>query len=146
LITTSNSLLLHGYSSCPHQRHFTYMSIYLCVSVCLSVYGSTVLCWTLAAFQFLHLLHICTLGRTPWPGNQPIARPLPALTGQQKQNKRSLPSMSHVRFEPTILMFQWAKTVHALCIPRGHCDRQYHIIFFNGSSSPFRAQASYSVP
>jgi hypothetical protein len=49
-------------------------------SIYLSIYGSTALCWTLAAFQFIFY----TVGRTPWMGDLLVARPLPAHTGQHK--------------------------------------------------------------
>jgi hypothetical protein len=35
-------------------------------------------------------------------------------TGQHKQNERTQTSMSQVGFEPTISVFKWAMTVHAL--------------------------------
>jgi hypothetical protein len=63
-------------------------------------------------FQFLSLVY--TGSRTPWTGDQPVARPLPAHTTAQTQNKRSHTSMSQVGFEPTIPVFERAKTVHAL--------------------------------
>jgi hypothetical protein len=83
--------------------HILLLSIYL--SVCLSV------CST-APFSFLIFY---TVGRTPWKGNQPVARPLPTgRTTQQTQNKRIQTSMSKVGFEPTISVFERTKTVHAL--------------------------------
>jgi hypothetical protein len=57
------------------QKYKQTMSIYL------SIYGSTVLCWTLAVFQFLILY---TVSRTPWTGVQAIGRPLP--THRMPQN------------------------------------------------------------
>jgi hypothetical protein len=47
-------------------------------------------------------------------GNQPVARPLPAHRTTQTQNKRTQTSMPQVEFEPMILVFVRAKTVHAL--------------------------------
>jgi hypothetical protein len=55
--------------------------------------------------RFVNFLILYTVGRTPWMGNQPVARPLPTHRMTQIQNKR---------FEPTISAFEWAKTVHAL--------------------------------
>jgi hypothetical protein len=55
-----------------------------------------------------------TDGRTPWTGDQPVARPLPTHTTAQTQNKRTQTSMPLVGFEPTIPVFERAKTVHAL--------------------------------
>jgi hypothetical protein len=40
--------------------------------------------WTLFSFLIFY-----TVGRTPWTGDQPVAR----HTGQHKQNKRTLTSM-----------------------------------------------------
>jgi hypothetical protein len=47
-------------------------------------------------------------------GDLPVARPLPARRTAQTQNKRIQTSMSQVRFEPTIPVFEQPKTVHAL--------------------------------
>jgi hypothetical protein len=49
-------------------------------------------------------------GRTPWTSDQPNARPLPIHRTTQTQNKR----MPCVGFEPTIPVFERAKTIHAL--------------------------------
>jgi hypothetical protein len=62
-------------------------------------------------FQFFNLY---TVGRTPWTGDQPVARSLPARRTALTQNKRTQISMPHVGFEPTIPVFEGAKTVHAL--------------------------------
>jgi hypothetical protein len=47
------------------------------------------------------------VGRTPWTGDQPVARPLLPHMTAQTQNKRRQTSMPQVRFEPN-----WTKTVH----------------------------------
>jgi hypothetical protein len=69
-----------------------------------SLYGS-------AAFvdlgRFFSFLILYTVGRTPWTGDQPIARPLPTHRTTQTQNKRTQTSMPRVVFKLT-------KTVHAL--------------------------------
>jgi hypothetical protein len=62
-------------------------------------------------FQFLNLY---TIGRTPWTGDQPVTRPLPTHRTTHTQNKRKQTSMPQVGFEPTIPVFERAKTVHAL--------------------------------
>jgi hypothetical protein len=78
----------------------------------LSIYGSTALLLDLGScFSFLIFY---TVGRTPWTGDQPVARPLPAHRTAQIQNKRTQKSMPQVGFEPTIPVFERAKTVHAL--------------------------------
>jgi hypothetical protein len=53
-------------------------------------------------------------GRTPWKGNQPVARSLAAHRTTQTHNKRTQMSMPWVGFEPTISAFERANTVHAL--------------------------------
>jgi hypothetical protein len=65
-------------------------------------------CWPL--FQFLNLF---TDNRTPWTGDQPVARPLPTHR-TQTQNKRTQTSMPRVGFEPMTPVFERAKMVHAL--------------------------------
>jgi hypothetical protein len=45
-------------------------------------------------------------------GDQPVARPLPAHRTAQTQNKRTQTSMPQVGLEPTIPVFERAKTVH----------------------------------
>jgi hypothetical protein len=47
-------------------------------------------------------------------GDQPIARPLPTQRTTQTQNKRTQTFIPRVGFEPTIPVFERAKTVHAL--------------------------------
>jgi hypothetical protein len=47
-------------------------------------------------------------------GDQPVARPLHTHRTTQTQNKRKQTSMPQARFEPTIAVFERAKTVHAL--------------------------------
>jgi hypothetical protein len=80
--------------------------------ICLSVYGCTVLFFD--SGRFCGFLIIYTVGRTSWTGDQPVARPLPTHRTSQTQNKRTLTSMLRVGFEPTIPVFERAKTVHAL--------------------------------
>jgi hypothetical protein len=57
-----------------------------------SVYGSTVLLLDLDRFFSFIILY--TVGRTPWPGDQPVARPLPTHRTRQTQIKRKQKSMS----------------------------------------------------
>jgi hypothetical protein len=54
------------------------------------------------------------VGRTPWTGDQPVARPLPTHRAMQTQNKCTQTSMPRVGFEPKIPVFERAKTVHTL--------------------------------
>jgi hypothetical protein len=78
----------------------------------LSIYGSTVLFWTLATFSVSWSFY--TVSRTPSTGDQPVARPLPAHRSAQTQNKCTQTSMPQVGFDPTIPVFERAKTDHAL--------------------------------
>jgi hypothetical protein len=43
--------------------------------------------------RFLNFLMFYTVGRTPWPGDQSVARLLPTYTAKQKKNKRIQTSM-----------------------------------------------------
>jgi hypothetical protein len=47
-------------------------------------------------------------------GDQPLPRPLPTHRTTQTQNKGTETSTPQVELEPTIPVFEWAKTVHAL--------------------------------
>jgi hypothetical protein len=53
-----------------------------------------------------------TDGKTPWPSDQPVARPLPTHRRTQPQNKRTQTPMPRMGFEPTIPAFQWTERVH----------------------------------
>jgi hypothetical protein len=64
--------------------------------------------------RFFSFLILYTVGRTPFTGDQPVARPLPTHRTTQTQNKRTQTSMPKVRFDPTIPVIKRAKTVHAL--------------------------------
>jgi hypothetical protein len=67
-------------------------------------------CGPCTLFLFLNLY---TVDRTPWTGDQPVARPLRMHRTTQTQNKRTQMSMPRVGFEPTVLVLEWAKTVHS---------------------------------
>jgi hypothetical protein len=71
--------------------------------------------WSL--FQFLNLY---TVSRTPWTGDQPLTRPLPAHRTTQTQNKHRHPCL------------EWDSNPRLQCLsgrrssclrPYGHCDR-----------------------
>jgi hypothetical protein len=89
-----------------------YLSIYLslCLCVYLSIHGSTEL---VGLGRFFSFLIIYTVGRTPWTGDQNVARLLPVHT-TQTQNKRTRTSMPRVGLEHTIPPFERAETVHAV--------------------------------
>jgi hypothetical protein len=99
----------------------TYLLTYL------PTYGSTG-----SLFSFLILY---TVGRTPWTGDQPVARPLPTHRTTQTQNKRIQTSMPRVGLEATIPAFERAKTVHALARAATVIDQKKKApsIIYNGS-------------
>jgi hypothetical protein len=84
------------------------MSLSIYLSIYLWPYSP---CRPWSLFQFLNLYAV---SRTPWTGDQPVARPLTTHRSTQTQNKRTQTSMSLVKFEPTIPVFERAKTIHAL--------------------------------
>jgi hypothetical protein len=63
-------------------------------------------------------LILYTVGRTPWTGDQPVARPLPTHRTTQTQNKRTQTSMPLVGFEPTIPDRTWISSGN-----KSNCDR-----------------------
>jgi hypothetical protein len=71
--------------------------------------------WSL--FQFLNP-H--TDGRTPWTGDQLVARSVPARRTTQTQNERTQTSIPRVGCEPTIRAGEDGSCLR----PRGHCDRR----------------------
>jgi hypothetical protein len=79
----------------------TFFSLWRQLSI--SIYGSTVLLLDLGRFFSSLILH--TVGRTPWTGDQPVARPPPTHTAKQTQNKRTQTSIPPVGFEPTFPAF-----------------------------------------
>jgi hypothetical protein len=60
-------------------------------------------------WPLFHFLNLYTVGRTPWTGDQPVAH-----RRTQEQNNCTQTSMPRVGFEPTIPVFELAKTVHSL--------------------------------
>jgi hypothetical protein len=78
-------------------------------------------------FEFLNLYPV---GRTPWTGDQPVARPLPKLKTTQTQNKRTQTSIPCLGFEPTIPGFARAKTVHGLGCAATVIGQCQHLEFY----------------
>jgi hypothetical protein len=56
--------------------------------------------------HFLSFLILYTVGRTPWTGDQPFARPLPTHRTTQTRNKRKQTSIPGVEFESTTPVFE----------------------------------------
>jgi hypothetical protein len=63
---------------------------------------------------FFSFVILYTVGRTPWTGDQPVARPLPKHRTTQTQNKRTQTTIPRMGFEPTTIEFEQAKTGHTL--------------------------------
>jgi hypothetical protein len=66
------------------------------------------------SFSLFSFLILYTVGRTPYMGDQPVARPLPTHRTTQTQNRRTQTSMPGVGFEPKVPVLQPAKTVHVI--------------------------------
>jgi hypothetical protein len=97
----------------------SYLSIHLyiqlsaCLSVYLSIYISIYLPTYLStALQPFHWTY--TVSRTPLTGDQHVGKPLPTHRTTQTQNKRTQTLIPGVGFEPTIPVFERAKTDHAV--------------------------------
>jgi hypothetical protein len=76
--------------------------------------------WTVAAFfQFLNL---CTVGRTPWTGDQPVARPLPTHMITQTQNKRTQYRHPCLEWNSNPRPECWAGEDGSCLRPRGQCN------------------------
>jgi hypothetical protein len=103
------------FSSATHSIHpSNYISTYLCIypSIHLPIHPSIHLyihlwlyspCEPWPLFQFLNLY---TVGRTPWTGEQPVARPLPTHRTTQTQNKSTQTWMLRVDSNP---QSQWLR-------------------------------------
>jgi hypothetical protein len=95
----------------------------------------------LGPYRFFSFVILYTVGRTPWRGDQPVARPLVIHRTAQTHNKRAQTSMSRVGFEPKMSVFERTETVHALH-PRGHCNR----LRFEPSRSKIHVQSCTAIP
>jgi hypothetical protein len=80
----------------------------------ISYYSVMVLQSFVGPWQIFQFLNLYTVGRTPWTGDQSVARPLPTHRTTQTQNKHIQTSMPRVGLEPMTPVFQRAKTVYAL--------------------------------
>jgi hypothetical protein len=64
-------------------------------------------------FVSLQFLNPKTVGRTPWTGNQPVARQLPTQDNiNTEQTQTDIHALSGI--QPTIPAFEQTKTVHVL--------------------------------
>jgi hypothetical protein len=88
--------------------------------------------------RFFSFLIFYTIDSTPWTGDQPVARPPHAHRTAQTQNKHTQTYMPQVGFEPTIPVFERAKTVHAL--DRAATEIGNHVHWNLGSTVGLRHQ------
>jgi hypothetical protein len=100
-------------------RSMEYIYLSISLSVCLPVSLSLSLyLWLysplLGLGRFFSFLIFYRVGRTPWKGDQPVTRPLPAHRTAQTQNKSTQTSMPRVGLEPAIPVSERTKTVHAV--------------------------------
>jgi hypothetical protein len=103
----------------PRFNHILFFFLQKALKICikfyqfvvLTVYGSTAF---VDLGRFFSFLIRYSVGRNPWTGDQPVARPLPTHRTTQTQNKRIQTSIPRVGFEPRIPVFERAKIVHAL--------------------------------
>jgi hypothetical protein len=114
-LSTYQSIYLSVYIYLP-----TYLYLYL--PTYLSIYDYNSLLNLGRFFSFL-ILYVYTDSRTPWTGDEPVTRPLPAHRTAQTQNKSTQTSMPWVGLEPTILVFELEKTDSSCFLPRSHCGR-----------------------
>jgi hypothetical protein len=100
----------------PRIRSLYDLSIYLSLSLStylpMSIHPSMALkpLWNLTNSSISSSIH----SRTPWTRDQPVARLLPTRRTTQTQINHRQTSMPRVGFEPTIAVFERAKTIHAL--------------------------------
>jgi hypothetical protein len=79
-------------------------SILLLLLLLLLLFNSCFFLWSIGhLWNFFSFSILYTVRRTPWTGDEPVARPLPMQI-----------HMPQVRFKPTIPVFERAKTVHDL--------------------------------
>jgi hypothetical protein len=65
-------------------------------------------------FNLVLVLILYTVGKTPWMGNQPVARSIPTYRTTQTPNKCTQTSMPRVELEPKTPAFEQEKTVYVL--------------------------------
>jgi hypothetical protein len=100
--------------------------------------------------RFFSFLILYTVGRTPWTGDQPVARPLRTHGTTQTQNKPTQIYMPRVVFEPTIPALEraldravavigdcrYSYTILTLALDAGEWLASRHCRFTSGKGSP----------
>jgi hypothetical protein len=95
-------------------------SILLSLIACKFIYGSTALCWALAAFLFHDLLH----SRWDSSDGRSARRKATAHTGQHKHRTNAHTDIHASSWIRTHDHSVWAGEDSSCPTPRGHCDRQ----------------------
>jgi hypothetical protein len=108
----NNYSTLDKYAVCKPEYGYNFVKAFLVLPY-LSIYLLMALQPFVGPWPLFSFLILYTIGRIPWTGDQPVARPLP-IHRTQIQNKRTQTSMAQVGFEPPITVIERAKTVHAL--------------------------------
>jgi hypothetical protein len=88
------------------------------------------------------VLILYAVGRTPWTGDQTVARPLSTHIETQIKNKLTQTSMPRVGFEPTIPVFGRAKTLHILDRAATVIIRPYSVTSLIGRTKQGRSYVS----
>jgi hypothetical protein len=96
----------------PYGRNLVFLDRIIIIIIIIIIFLALQLFVCLGLFFSFVVLY--TVGMAPWTGDKPVARPLSTHRTTQTQNKHIQTSMPRVGFEPTIPVFQRAKTVHAL--------------------------------
>jgi hypothetical protein len=111
LPTTLALLYVQVFSTLPHSQ------------ICLWVYSPL-----LDLGCFFNFLSLYTDGRTPWTGDQPVARPLLTYrTAQTEHTHTYIHALSGIRtYDPSVRVSE-----DCSCLgPHGHCDRpRSHILY-----------------
>jgi hypothetical protein len=101
--------------------------VYACIvssDIVISIFIPVAPTWSIghpgnASFQFSFLI-LLTVGRTPWTGDQPVARPLPTQDNTNRINA-NIHALSGIRTHD--LSVRASEDISCLR-PRGHYDRQ----------------------
>jgi hypothetical protein len=75
LLDSTSALCNYGHTCSVRSNYPIYTGLQNLMSVYLSIYGFTGLLLDLG--RFFSFLIVYTIGRIPWTGDQPVARPLP---------------------------------------------------------------------
>jgi hypothetical protein len=119
--SNATKIFIITYTGAHHCKMMVMEIIYdLCIylSISLSIY-----LWLYSPFvapwPFFSSLIFYTVGRTPWTGDRPAAKPLPTHRTTQTRNKRTQTSVPRVGYEPHDPSV-WGGEGSSCLRPRGH--------------------------